>query len=44
MEIPWDVHRHAEETGSPRRFRRVIVGLVRLAMFVIGIGFTSGIV
>jgi len=42
LEIPWDVHLHQGETGPHRRFWRLIAGVVLLAMFVIGIGFTSG--
>lgn len=43
LEIPWDMYQHAEETGPYRHSWRLIAGLVLLAMFVIGIGFTSGI-
>jgi len=43
LEIPWDVHWHAEETRPHQHFWRLIAGLVLLAMFVIGVGVTSGI-
>ncbi len=43
LEIPWDLHQHRAGTGPHRRFWRLIAGVVLLAMFVIGIGVTSGI-
>ena len=43
LEIPWDVHWHAEPHPAHRHVWWLIAGLVLLAMFLIGVGVTSGI-
>jgi len=44
LEFPWDVERHSTTTGSHRHLWWLIALLVWLAMFLIGVGVTSGIV
>jgi len=43
LEIPWDVHWQHEETGRQRRFWWLMVLLILAALFLIGVGVTSGI-
>ena len=42
LEVPWDVHWHHESTGSHRHLWWLIAVLILLAMFLIGVGVTSG--
>jgi hypothetical protein len=41
LEVPWDMHEHRVTTGSHRHLWWLIVLL--LAMFLIGVGVTQGI-
>ena len=43
LELPWDVHWH-QTTESHRHLWWLIALLVVLAMFLIGVGVTSGII
>ena len=43
LEIPWDVHWHQGEAGPHRHLWQLIIILILLAMFLIGVGVTSGI-
>ncbi|MBI3356390.1 MAG: hypothetical protein HY038_06420 [Nitrospirae bacterium] len=43
LEIPWDVHWHEGETESQRHLWWLIALLILLAMFLIGVGVTSGL-
>lgn len=44
LEIPWDVHWHAEPHAAHRHLWWLIAGLVLLAVFLIGIEVTSGLI
>ena len=43
LEVPWDMHGQRETTGSHRHLWWLIALLVLLAMFLIGVGVTHGI-
>ncbi|MGQ0666642.1 MAG: hypothetical protein ACT4O4_06375 [Nitrospiraceae bacterium] len=43
LEIPWDVHWHQGESGPHGHLWQLIVVLTLVAMFLIGVGVTSGI-
>ena len=44
LEVPWGVHGYHETTESHRHLWWLIALLVLLAMFLIGVGVTSGII
>jgi hypothetical protein len=44
LEVPWDTHEHRAVGGSHRHLWWLIAILVLFAMFLIGVGVTSGIV
>ncbi len=44
LEVPWDIHGHRATTESHRHLWWLIALLVLLAMFLIGVGVTSGII
>jgi len=43
LEVPWDIHWHPEATRHDRHLWWLIGALVLLAMFLIGVGVTSGL-
>lgn len=43
LEIPWNVHWHHEATRPHRHLWWLIAMLVCLAVFLIGVGITSGL-
>jgi hypothetical protein len=43
LEIPCDVHWHEGETAPHRHFWWLMALLILLAMFLIGVGVTSGL-
>jgi hypothetical protein len=43
LEVPWDIHGQCAATGSHRHLWWLIALLVLLAIFLIGIGVTSGL-
>ena len=43
LEVPWDMHGHRLTTGSHRHLWWLIAVMVLLAMFLIGVGVTDGI-
>ena len=43
LEVPWDMHGHRLTTGPHRHLWWLIAVLVLLAMFLIGVGVTHGI-
>ena len=43
LELPWDMREHHETTGLHRHLWWLIAVLVLLAMFLIGVGVTQGI-
>ena len=43
LEVPWDIHWHPETTRHHRHLWWLIGALVLLAMFLIGVGVTSGL-
>jgi hypothetical protein len=43
LELPWDMQRHHESTGPHRHLWWLIALVVLLAMFLIGVGVTQGI-
>ena len=44
LEAPWDIHWHRATTEHPRHLWWLIALLVLLAMFLIGVGVTSGLI
>jgi hypothetical protein len=44
LEAPWDMHRHPVAGGPLRHLWWLIALLVLLAMFLIGVGVTSGLI
>ena len=44
LEVPWDIHGHPVTTGPHRHLWWPIALLILLAMFLIGVGVTSGII
>lgn len=44
LEVPWDVHWHHEAAGYHRQLWWLIALIVLAAMFLIGVGVTSGLV
>jgi len=44
LEVPWAVHGHHETTGPHRQLWWLIALVVLLAMFLIGVGVTSGLI
>ena len=43
LEIPWDVHWRQEAHGSHRHLWWLMAALIFAAMFLIGVGVTSGV-
>ena len=43
LDVPWDVHWHRESTGPRRHLWWLIIALTLLAIFLIGVGVTQGI-
>ncbi|MGH7147268.1 MAG: hypothetical protein ACREIJ_05115 [Nitrospiraceae bacterium] len=43
LEVPWDMQGHRVTTGPHRHLWWLIALLVLLAMFLIGVGVTAGI-
>ena len=43
LEIPWDVHWHHGKTGPHHHLWWLIAAVVVMAMFLIGVGITSGV-
>ena len=43
LEVPWDMREHHETTGPHRHLWWLIAVLVLLAMLLIGVGVTHGI-
>ncbi|MEO5631420.1 MAG: hypothetical protein ABIQ24_06990 [Nitrospiraceae bacterium] len=43
LEVPWDMHEHHETTEPHRHLWWLIALVVMLAMFLIGVGVTHGI-
>jgi hypothetical protein len=43
LEIPWDIHWELGERGRHHRLWWLIALIVVLAMFLIGVGVTSGL-
>jgi hypothetical protein len=43
LEVPWDIHWHHESARRHRRLWWVIAFVVVLAVFLIGVGVTNGI-
>lgn len=43
LEVPWDIHGQRTTTGPQRHLWWLIALLVLLAMFLIGVGVTYGI-
>ena len=44
LEVPWDMQGHRVTTGPHRHLWWLIALLVMLAMFLIGVGATSGLI
>ena len=44
LEVPWDIQGHRMTTGPHRHLWWLIALLVLLAMFLIGVGVTSGLI
>ena len=44
LEVPWDMQGHRVTTGAHRHLWWLIALLVLLAMFLIGVGVTSGLI
>ena len=44
LDVPWDIHGHRVTTGLHRHLWWLIALLVLLAMFLIGVGVTSGVI
>jgi hypothetical protein len=44
LDIPWDIHWEQESAGRHRHLWWLIAALVLLAMFLIGVGVTSGLI
>ena len=44
LEAPWDMHGHGVATEPPRHLWWLIALLVLFAMFLIGVGVTSGLI
>jgi hypothetical protein len=44
LEVPWGIQGHHETTGSHRHLWWLIALLVLFAMFLIGVGITSGLI
>lgn len=44
LDVPWDIHWHHEAARYHRHLWWLIAMLVLAAMFLIGVGVTSGIV
>ena len=44
LEVPWDMHGHRVTTGLHRHLWWLIALLVLFAMFLIGVGVTSGLI
>jgi hypothetical protein len=43
LDIPWNIHWQQEETGRHRHLWWLMALLILAAMFLIGVGVTSGI-
>jgi len=43
LEMPWDTHGHRATTGPHRHLWWLIALLVLLALFLIGVGVTQGV-
>jgi hypothetical protein len=44
LELPWDIHWHRVTRGPHRHLWWLIALLVLFAMFLIGVGVTSGLI
>ena len=44
LEIPWDVHWRHEPTGRHHHLWWLVAAIVLLAIFLIGVGVTSGLI
>lgn len=44
LDIPWVIHWEQEREGHHRHLWWLVVALVVLAMFLIGVGVTSGLI
>ena len=44
LEVPWDTHGHRATAGPHRHLWWLIALLLLLAMFLIGVGVTSGLI
>jgi len=44
LEVPWDMHGHQEATEPHHHLWWLIALVVLLAMFLIGVGVTSGLI
>jgi hypothetical protein len=44
LEIPWDVHWHGEPAGHHHHLWWLVAAIVLVAMFLIGVGVTSGLI
>jgi len=44
LEVPWDIRGHPVTTGPHRHLWWLIALLILLAMFLIGVGVTSGVI
>ena len=42
LEIPWDVHWNEKESGSQHHLLLMLI-VILMAMFLIGVGVTSGL-
>ncbi|HJT20828.1 MAG TPA: hypothetical protein VJ746_10175 [Nitrospira sp.] len=43
LELPWDIHWHGGTTAAHRHLWWLIAALVLAAIFMIGVGVTSGV-
>ncbi len=43
LEIPWEIHWHQKEAG-PHHHLLLMLILILMAMFLIGVGVTSGLI
>lgn len=44
LEIPWEMHWHREQTEPESRYWLIMILLILSAVFLIGVGVTSGMV
>jgi len=43
LEIPWEIHWDEKEEGRPHHHLLLMLILIFIAMFLIGVGVTSGL-